>query len=521
MRGREGRTISQLEPPLFRRFAPSHFFSPRSSIQILFRDFNVFEESQPWRFHVRLRKGAWVNRKMYLAAKMFRVGSAASLALVLHFCFQLSAVAQGGAATSVTPPMGWNSWDSYGTTVNEAQVRANADWMAKNLKTFGWQYIVVDMEWFVPNPIPEGNAKDSLYSIDATGRYTPAPNRFPSSTELGFKPLADYVHSLGLKFGIHILQGVPKEAVKRNDPIEGSAFHAADAADASATCKWNFDNYDVKDSPAGQAYYDSIARLYASWGVDLIKVDCIAFGPYKGNEIRMLSTALGKTGRSIVLSLSPGPAPLEKQLEMHQYSTQWRISNDIWDIWHSSVFYPQGLNDQFVKVAAWASDPRQGRYPDSDMLPLGYLGPAAGWGTPRQTRLTHDEQITFLTLWGIFRSPLMMGGDLPHNDAWTTSLLTNREFLDVDQHSRESRVAITSDKDVVWTSKPEDGVGSNIAIFNRSEEPQTLHYSWTQLQIPEGVYRLRDLWEHKDLGPAKDISVTLAPHACVLYRAVP
>jgi len=235
----------------------------------------------------------------------------------------------------------------------------------------------------------------------------------------------------------------------------------------------------------------------------------------------MLSTALGKTGRSIVLSLSPGPAPLEKQLEMHQYSTQWRISNDIWDIWHSSVFYPQGLNDQFVKVAAWASDPRQGRYPDSDMLPLGYLGPAAGWGTPRQTRLTHDEQITFLTLWGIFRSPLMMGGDLPHNDAWTTSLLTNREFLDVDQHSRESRVAITSDKDVVWTSKPEDGVGSNIAIFNRSEEPQTLHYSWTQLQIPEGVYRLRDLWEHKDLGPAKDISVTLAPHACVLYRAVP
>lgn len=422
---------------------------------------------------------------------------------------------------AATPPMGWNSWDSYGTTVNEAQVKANADWMATNLKAFGWQYVVVDMEWFVTNPVPEGNAKDSLYSVDASGRYTPAPSRFPSSAGAGFKPLAQYVHSLGLKFGIHILQGIPKEAVKRNDPIEGSAFHGADAADTSGTCRWNFDNYDVKDNAAGQAYYDSIARLYAGWGVDLIKVDCIAFGPYKGDEIRMLSRALAKTGRHIVLSLSPGPAPPEKQLEMQKYATQWRISNDIWDLWHSTMFYPQGLNDQFAKVAAWASDPRMGHYPDADMLPLGYLGPAPGWGVPRQTRLSHDEQKTFLTLWGIFRSPLMMGGDLPHNDGWTTDLLTNREFLEVDQHSRDTKVALNSEKGVVWTSKPENGAGNYVAIFNRADEPQTLHYMWTQLGIPEGDHPLRDLWEHKDLGSAKDITVTLAAHASVLYRVQP
>jgi alpha-galactosidase len=460
------------------------------------------------------------DKRMSLTRKTLYIGFAALLAFALLLCIQPTAAAQGGAASAATPPMGWNSWDSYGTTVNEAQVKANADWMAKNLKAFGWQYIVVDMEWFVTNPIPEGNSKDFKYSLDANGRYTPPVNRFPSAGDAGFKPLADYVHSLGLKFGIHILQGIPKEAVKANDPIEGSAFHAADAADTSGTCIWNYDNYDVKDTPAGQAYYDSIARLYARWGVDLIKVDCIAM-PYKGSEIRMLSTALGKTGRSIVLSLSPGPAPLEKQLEMQQYATQWRISNDIWDIWHSTEFYPQGLNDQFIKVAAWAGDDRKGRYPDADMLPLGYLGPAAGWGTPRQTRLTHDEQRTFLTLWGIFRSPLMMGGDLPHNDDWTTALLTNREFLDVDQHARDTKVAITSDKDVVWTSKPEDGAGHYVAIFNRAEEPQTLHYTWTQLGIHEGSYRLRDLWEHKDLGPATGITVTLAPHASVLYSARP
>ena len=418
---------------------------------------------------------------------------------------------------SATPPMGWNSWDSHGIMVDEAQVKANADWMASNLKAFGWQYVVVDIEWFVTNPVPAGNAKDSLYSLDAAGRYMPDPNRFPSAAAVGFKPLADYVHSRGLKFGIHILHGVPKEAVKNNDPVEGSAFHAADAADTSGTCQWSYDNYDVKDTPAGQAYYDSIARLYASWGVDLIKVDCISL-PYKGDEIRMLNIALGKTGRPIVLSLSPGPAPIEKQAEMEHYATMWRISDDVWDMWHNKESYPIGVNDQFANAAAWASAPRNGHYPDADILPLGYLGPTVGLGKPRQTLLTHDEQRTLLTLWGIFRSPLMMGGDLPHNDEWTTSLLTNREFLDVDQHSRDTKVAVSSERDAVWTSKPETGAGYYVAIFNRSDEQRTLHYTWTQLGIPEGSYRLRDLWEHKELGTVKRITVTIAPHASVLYR---
>jgi alpha-galactosidase len=418
------------------------------------------------------------------------------------------------------PPMGWNSWDSYGTTINEQQVKANADWMANNLKAFGWQYINVDMEWFVTDPVPEGNAKDSHYQIDANGRFQPPVNRFPSAKDgAGFKPLADYVHSLGLKFGIHILQGIPRPAVQNNLAIAGSSFYARDAANTDGTCKWNFDYYDLKDSAAGQAYYDSIAKMYAGWGVDLIKVDCISFGPFKGDEIRMLSKALAKTGRPIALSLSPGPTPVDKQAEVQQYSTMWRISNDIWDIWHSKEFYPQGLNDQFDRVAAWASAPRNGHFPDADMLPLGYLGPAPGWGQARQTRLTHDEQKTFLTLWGIFRSPLMMGGDLPHNDAWTTSLLTNREFLEVDQHSRDTKLAVSSDEDVVWTSKPQDGAGYYIAVFNRSDTPRTLQFGWTQLGLPTGVYDLRDLWDHKDLRKQESLSVKLAPHACALYRA--
>src|SRR6266550_3250184 len=120
---------------------------------------------------------------------------------------------------AATPPMGWNSWDGYGTTVKEADVKANAKWLAEHLKSSGWQYVVVDMEWFVTNPIPEGNSKTSQFTLDGYGRYTPALNRFPTAAnDSGFKPLADYVHSLGLKFGIHILKGIPKQAVEKNLP---------------------------------------------------------------------------------------------------------------------------------------------------------------------------------------------------------------------------------------------------------------------------------------------------------------
>lgn len=447
--------------------------------------------------------------------------------LALFFCSATlmvgqAAMLQGKSQPSplaATPPMGWNSWDGYGTTVKEADVKANAQWLDEHLKSFGWQYAVVDMEWFVTNPIPEGNSKASQYSMDGSGRYTPAVNRFPSAAnDAGFKPLADYVHSLGLKFGIHILRGIPKLAVEKNLPIAGSSFRAADAADSSDTCPWNFDNFGIDGSkPGAQAYYDSIAKLYASWEVDLIKVDCISSRPYKGDEIRMLSTALAKTGRPIVLSLSPGPAPLEKTEEMRKYAQMWRISNDIWDLWHSTVDYPQGLGDQFANVAKWSGKAQPGGWPDADMLPLGYLGPAPGWGQPRFTRLTHDEQRTFVTLWCIFPSPLMVGGDLPKADAWTTSLLTNPEVIAVDQHSTGNHPVITTDKMVAWVANSAKADEHYLAIFNLGEAIHNIRYSWKDLGFPAGKYRVRDLWERKDLGSADSVSVALPPHGSVLY----
>src|SRR5208282_2770474 len=431
-----------------------------------------------------------------------------------------------GAATSIlseTPPLGWNSWDGYGTTIDEDHVKANADWFAKHLKRYGWEYIVVDMEWFVTNPAAEGNSKLARYSMDAYGRYTPAPNRFASSVpDKGFKPLGDYLHSLGLKFGIHILRGIPKKAVEANLPIAGSSYHALDAADTKETCPWNPDNFGIDAAkPGAQAYYDSIATLYASWGVDFIKVDCISSHPYRPDEIRLLSAALGKTGRSIVLSLSPGPAPVEKVDELRQYAQMWRVSDDVWDLWHSTVEYPQGLGDQFANVAKWAGMAEPGHWPDADMLPLGFLGPAPGWGKPRTTRLTHDEQRTLMTLWSIFPSPLMIGGDLPSADDWTLSLLTNPEVLAVDQRSKGNRVAFRSDNTTIWTAQSSTETSFYVAAFNLTSSSQNVQFTWQQLGLPEGKHAIRDLWEHKDMGSAESLEVQLPTHGTVLYRLTP
>lgn len=417
--------------------------------------------------------------------------------------------------------MGWNSWDSFGTTVTEADVRANAAWLAGHLKSFGWTYVVVDMEWFVNNPKPEGNPTSAQYSMDESGRYVPDLTRFPSAANgAGFRPLSDYVHSLGLKFGIHILRGIPKPAADKNLPIANSAYRAGDAADRSDLCPWNHDNYGTNSAnPAAQSYYDSIAQLYAGWDVDLVKVDCIASRPYKGDDIRMLSASLQKTGRPIVLSLSPGEAPIEKIDELRAHSQMWRISDDVWDLWHSDVAYPQGLNDQFPRAAKWATLSQTGMWPDADMLPLGYLGPRPGWGEKaRQTRLTHDEQQMLFTLWCMFRSPLMIGGNLPQSDEWTLSLLTNPEVLEIDQHSSDGHEVVSGDGATVWAAHGADEKKSFVAVFNRSDKDQQIHYTWSQLGLAQGTYKLRDLWKRQDVGASQALHVSLKPHSCALYR---
>jgi alpha-galactosidase len=415
-----------------------------------------------------------------------------------------------------TPPMGWNSWDSFGLTVTQDEFQANVQYLAAHLQPLGWQYAVVDEGWYLENP--EAKPGSFRFSLDAYGRFTPAKNRFPLANDgAGFSRLAAWAHARKLKFGIHIIQGIPREAVEKNLPIAGSHFHASDAADRSDTCRWNADNYGVRPNAAGQAYYDSIAALYASWGVDFVKMDCVD-APYRPDAIRMLSEALRKTGRPIVLSLSPGPAPLDKLNDFRRYAQMWRISGDVWDHWAQLPKQPwtQGLLAQFQNAAQWAPYVEPGHWPDADMLPLGYLGPRPGYGKARETNFTRDEEQTLMTLWCMFRSPLFMGGNLTRIDPFTESLLTNKEVIQIDQHSNGGHPLALDSHHAVWVAKSEDGRALYLALFNLADTSQTIAYPLQPLGSV--TFRARDLWQHKDLGATDTLRVSLRPHASALFR---
>ncbi len=413
-----------------------------------------------------------------------------------------------------TPPMGWNSWDSYGTSVTEAQVKANADVMARDLAKYGWQYIVVDIQWYEPTAKGHDYKPGAPLTMDEYGRLTPAVNRFPSAANgAGFKPLADYIHSKGLKFGIHIMRGIPKQAVVKNVPIKGTPYHAADIADMENTCRWNPDMVGVDTTkPGSQAYYDSIAELYASWGVDYIKADDMGSHLYQPAEMRALILAMRKTGRPMILSISPGPAPVSEAAFFQKYATMWRISDDFWDDWKL-------LRQQFDYAREWAPEiGKNNTWPDADMLPLGLLRVTdkEHKGTP--TKFTPDEQRTVMTLWSIFRSPLIFGGDLPSNDAFTLSLITNPEVLGVNQSSTGNHESYRKGNFIAWVADGPNSTDKYVAIFNVGEQPDTLKVPWQELGIATQPLAVRDLWERRELGTKTGADVALKPHAAVLYR---
>jgi alpha-galactosidase len=422
------------------------------------------------------------------------------------------------------PPMGWNSWDAYGLTITESQFRDNVSVLAKTLKPFGWQYAVIDEGWFLKNPRDIKTPERLVYEMDANGRYNPVPERFPSAivdgNNEGFRALGEYVHAQGLRFGIHVVRGIPRQAVKQNLPIANSHFHAQDVADTSDPCPWDPTNWGVRDTPAGQAWYDSLLAQYAGWGVDFIKVDCISDHPYKPTEIRMIHKAIVKTGRPIVLSLSPGPTSPGIVQKLVPYAQMWRISDDLWDYWKNEKHAPRSLHDQFELAAAWAPRARAGAWPDADMLPVGYLGPEPGDGEARQTRLTQAEQRMMFTLWSIMRSPLIIGANLTKLDDWTTSLLSNRDVLNVNQYAHDQRQVAREGDTVAWTAAGKNGI-RYLALFNLNDRDKTIARSYAFYNLPSTSYSSRELWSNEDRGRSDSISVTLPPHSCILLELRP
>ena len=417
--------------------------------------------------------------------------------------------APSAAMLAQRPPMGWNSWNSFAGTINEAQALETAAIMRDRLLPFGYDIFTVDIQWYEPEASGYVYNDAPVPALDAHGRLVPAPNRFPSAGGgEGFAPLGRQIHAMGLKFGIHVMRGIAREAVRRNLPIHGTNFRAQDIADISSTCAWNPDMYGVDMSkPGAQDYYDGLFRLYASWGVDFIKMDDMS-RPYDPHapEIEAAANAIARCGRPMVLSLSPGETPLLRGDHVRRHAQMWRISDDFWDEWPL-------LEAQFTRLENWTPWRAPGAWPDADMLPLGRL--ALG---ERDSRFTPPEQRTLMTLWSIARSPLIMGGDLRHLDEATLALLTNREVLQVNQRSIGNCPHFVADGQRVWTARAEDGDDLYLALFNLTDSARETGVMLRQIGA-QGPVMLRDLWEGRDLGRADDrIAATLPAHGAALYQ---
>ena len=424
-----------------------------------------------------------------------------------------------------TPPMGWNSYDYYNTAVNEEQVLANAAFMAEHLRQFGWEYVVVDIQWYAYDTgtepefqyIPFGRVEMDEYS-----RLIPCPDKFPSAEGgKGFGPLADRIHAMGLKFGIHIMRGIPREAAHRHGKILGSEMTADRVADSATICFWNPDMYGVRtDLAASQAYYDSLFRLYAQWGVDFVKCDDICREDMASahEEIRMLHEAIMRCGRPIVLSLSPGPAKIQEAQHYKKYANMWRITDDFWDTWPL-------LKEMFRRCDLWQGQYEKGSYPDCDMLPVGRIGGCFGEGAERLSGLTTDEQKTMMTLWTICGSPLMIGGELTMMRKEDLSLLTNEDILLMHHGAERSRQLSRDTKEAVWASLDEKNGTAYLAIFNLADEERGI-ILWNGALNTHGFpdfsgKDLKELWTGQQISVRDSLAVTVPAHGVSVFSWKP
>ena len=411
------------------------------------------------------------------------------------------------------PPLGWNSWDCYGASVDEATVKANADYMAKHLKQYGWEYIVVDIQWYQPTATSHSYEPFADLVMDEYSRLLPAPNRFPSSADgKGFAPLAEYVHSLGLKFGIHIMRGIPRQSVFMNAKIKDSKYTARQVAQYNNICYWNPDMYGADTNCPGAAdYYNSIFELYASWGVDFVKVDDICRNHNNEGEIKLIRDAIDNCGRDMVLSLSPGPARIEQAEFLKENANMWRITDDFWDRWEL-------LYDMFTRAETWCNHAGAGHWPDCDMLPIGPIN--QDYSKDNYSKFTHDEQQTMMSLWCMVRSPLIIGGEMNGFDDFTMSLLTNEELLNIERDTHcahmVTRKVVDGNEQIIWLAPAKDASVNYVALFNAGESVCDITVDIARLGIkPTNAY---DIWNFTTEAVGDKLTATVNPHGVRLFK---
>ena len=397
---------------------------------------------------------------------------------------------------AVSPALGWTSWSSLQTNVDEDTVKAMALIQASALRGAGYVYVNVDGGWYANPDV----------AIDSYGRWVADSGKFPG----GMPALGNYIHSLGLKFGIYVTPGIPKLAVTQNTPVQGTALHAADIAITSKTevtylgGTMYYIDYTV---PAGQAFVNSWANLFASWGVDYVKLDGV--DTWNIPDVQAWSTALSQTGRPMLLALAndldAAYAPV-----WSWFGNSWRISTDIESYSGTTLTSWEQVAWRFAVQPYWLRSGAAGGWNDLDSLIVG--------GT--NTGLSQDERQTMATLWALSASPLIIGDDLRTLDAFGVSLLTNLEVIGVDQSGVVAAPTNAASQQQVWTALQPDGSYA-VGLFNLGAAPANVDVSWSGLGFA-GSAGVRDLWARADLGSFTDsFTVQLRPHASMMLRITP
>lgn len=442
---------------------------------------------------------------------------------------------------STQPPMGWNSYDAYHGAITEDQFKACVDWLADNLLPLGYEYAVIDFCWYRPandewyddewktfslkqKKDANGQLNPSLV-MDEYGRLLPDERRWPSAANsVGFKAMADYVHAKGMKFGIHIMRGVPRESLTRNLVVKGTDIYVSDIVNKLDTCPWMNHMYGVDiDLEGAQEYYNSLFDLYAQWEVDFIKADDMMVPPYRAGEIEMMRHAIDNTGRDMVLSLSCGEAPLSQAEHLTTNANMWRMSKDFWDRWAD-------VERMFELAEMWSPYIGNGTWPDADMLPIGRLnlsGYPGAHHNPKHPHVEHDSRLTepeqraLMSLWCMMRSPLMWGGDPLSSSQEAVDMISNKAVLEVVKNSENNRQIYERRASRVWLADIPNSEDKYLGMFNMQDKDAKVLFElfWDGLK---GKYQVVDLWSGRHLGVIDNRFIAeLEAHEGRLYRLIP
>jgi hypothetical protein len=430
------------------------------------------------------------------------------------------------------PLLGWNSFDSYAVYLHEKAAYENLEAFVSKLKPHGYEYFVIDAGWFgefelVPGTLFPAEKHAKKVSIDEFGRLEPSKTYFPN----GIKPIVEKAHQQGVKFGIHLMRGIPRIAVEHNTPVLGTKYFARDIADTTSICLWNQQNYGLDmNKPGAQEYYNSVYQKMADWGIDFVKVDDLI--PYP-KEIVAIGKAIFSTGRPMIYSLSPGGSTNLKDIVYYQNAHLIRITDDIWDNIES-------IDRSFDAMKVWQGRGYPGFWPDLDMIPFGQLQlmkpteyksltnvneELAGNGFNRWSKFNKAQMRTFITQRALFASPLIVGGDLPTLDDYSLELLTNSDMLACNQNGHPATLISEKGSIEIWTTAISDvQIKGWIGIFNRSGKSKKINISKEKLglvtfysekknkmeRIVPNKFLLKNIWDNIDFPLGNDeITVTV------------